>query len=448
MSSSHPSISRTEILDRRVELEPQLLPAQPIERILHACRLLWEERRFCLRLLLVALVGSIVVSLLLPPTYESNAVLIPSEPPSIGAMAKMGSLGNIASLAAGGGELMGMRAPEARFIAVLRSRTVADRLIDRFGLMTVYGTSLREGAWQALANHTVIIADRKTGLIFLTVQDRDRYRAARIVDGYVAELDRLSSELNIGAAHRERLFLEERVAIIKGQMDTTAEKLANFSSRHAVMAVEEQAKNLMESAARLQGQITALEAQRQGLEQIYNPNNVRVRQVGAQIAVLKQQLRQMRGSSAIPDTSPELMPSFADLPTLGVTYLNLWRENKILNTVYEVLTQQLELARVEEAKELPTVRVLDQPNVAEQRVRPRRKMIVLISCVLSLVFGVSWILLSEKLQTLDDQHPIKSLLTEIYGHMESNRSVDRMRGIRRFLLNRVKKFGHRWRNPA
>jgi len=181
MSSSHPSISRTEILDRRVELEPQLLPALPIERILHACRLLWEERRFCLRLLLVALVGSIVVSLLLPPTYESNAVLIPSEPPSIGAMAKMGSLGNIASLAAGGGELMGMRAPEARFIAVLRSRTVADRLIDRFGLMTVYGTSLREGAWQALANHTVIIADRKTGLIFLTVQDRDRYRAARTV---------------------------------------------------------------------------------------------------------------------------------------------------------------------------------------------------------------------------------------------------------------------------
>src|SRR5258706_25718 len=170
MSSPQPPISGGEILDGRVELEPQLLPALPIERILHACRLLWEERRFCLRLLLVALVGSIVVSLLLPPTYESNAVLIPSEPPSIGAMAKMGSLGNIASLAAGGGELMGMRAPEARFIAVLRSRTVADRLIDRFGLMTVYGTSLREGAWQALANHTVIIADRKTGLIFLTLQ--------------------------------------------------------------------------------------------------------------------------------------------------------------------------------------------------------------------------------------------------------------------------------------
>jgi capsule polysaccharide export protein KpsE/RkpR len=366
----------------------------------------------------------------------------------IGAMAKMGSLGNLASLASGGGEILGMRAPEARFIAVLRSRTVADRLIDRFGLMTVYRTSLREGAWQALANHTVIIADRKTGLIFLTVQDRDRYRAAQIVEGYVAELDRLSSELNIGAAHRERLFLEERVAIIRGQMDNAADKLANFSSTHAVMAVEEQAKTLMESGARLQGQITALEAQRQGLEQIYNPNNVRVRQIAAQIPALKQRLRQMRGSASVPDSSPDLMPSFAALPTLGVTYLNLWRENKILNTVYEVLTQQLELARVEEAKELPTVRVLDRPNVAEQRVWPRRKMIVLISCLLSLIFGVSWILLREKLQTLDDQHPIKSVLIEIYGHLERNRSVNRVLGVRRFLLRRVEKFGHRWRNPA
>jgi len=159
------------------------------------------------------------------------------------------------------------------------------------------------------------------------------------VEGYVSELDRLSSELNIGAsAHRERLFLEERVAVIKGQMDSAAEKLASFSSSHAIMAVDEQAKTMMESAARLQGQITALEAQRQGLEQIYNPNNVRVRQIAAQIASLKRELGQLRGFTPALDGSRELMPSFAALPALGMTYLNLWRENKILNAVFEVLT--------------------------------------------------------------------------------------------------------------
>ena len=448
MPSSQQFISRTEVMERAVEIESTAVPALPVERILQTCRLLWDERRFLLRLLLAALSGSIVVSLILPPTYESTAVLIPSEPPTVGAMAKLGGLGNIASLAAGGGELLGMRTPEARFIAILRSRTVADRLIDRFGLMKVYGASLRESAWQMLANHTFIVGDRKTGLIALTVQDQDRYRAAQMVEGYIAELDRLSSELNIGAAHRERLFLEERVAVIKEQMDTSAQKLASFSSTHGVMAVDEQAKMMMESAARLQGQMTALEAQRQGLEQIYTPNNVRVRQIGAQIAVLKQQLRQLRGSPATPDSPPELLPSFAALPTLGVTYLNLWRENKILNTVYEVLTQQLELARVEEAKELPTVRVLDRANVAELRVRPRRKMIVVISCLLTLVLGVGWILVREKMRARDDQDPIKSLWIEICGYLGQSRSAHRLREARLFLFRRMERFGNRRGNPA
>jgi capsule polysaccharide export protein KpsE/RkpR len=446
--SSQQFIARTDVIDRAVESEPCALPTVPIERVLRTCRLLWDERRFCLRLLLTALVGAIVVSLLLPPTYESNAVLIPSEPPTIGAMAKMGSLGNIASLAAGGGELLGMRAPEGRFVAILQSRTVADRLIDRFGLMKLYRASLRETARQILATRTFIVADRKTGLIVVTVQDCDRYRAAQIVEGYVAELDRLSSELNTGAAHRERLFLEERVAVIKEQMDAAAAKLANFSSTHGVMAVDEQAKTMMESAARLQGQITALEAQRQGLEQIYNPNNVRVRQIGAQIAALKQQQRKMRGSPAAPENSTELMPSFAALPTLGATYLNLWRENKILNAVFEVLTQQLELSRVEEAKELPTVRVLDRPNVAEMRVRPRRKMIVLVSCLLSLIFSVSWILVREKMRGLEDRHPLKSLCMEMAENFDRSRCGAWVRAARLLLLRERERFGSRRGNRS
>lgn len=448
MTPSQPFISRTDVIERAVEIEPTLRPPAPVERILAAGRLLWDERRFLLRVLWAALAGSIVISLLLRATYESTAVLIPSEPPTIGTMAKLGELGNIASLAAGGGELLGMRTPNARFVAILRSRTVGDRLLDRFGLMKVYGASLRENARQALANRTFIIEDRKTGLITLTVQDQDRYRAAQMVEGYVAELDHLSSELNIGAAHRERLFLEERVAAIKGQMDEAAQKLASFSSAHAVMAVDEQAKSMMESAARLQGQMTALEAQRQGLEQIYTPNNVRVRQVGAEIATLKRQLRQLRGSSATPDISPELMPSFAALPTLGMTYLNLWRENKILNAVYEVLTQQLELARVEEAKELPTVRVLDRPNIAELRVRPRRRLIVCVSCLLSLCLCAGWILAREKFRAMDDQHPIKSVWIEICDHLGRSRSADRLRGARLFLQRFWERFGNRRGNPA
>src|SRR5258708_454099 len=152
MPPTQPFISRTDVIERNVEIEHRALPAPPIEVVLRTCRQLWDERRFCLRLLLAALAGSTMVSLLLPPTYESTAVLIPSEPPTVGAMAKMGSLGNIASLAAGGGEVLGMRTPEARFVAILQNQTGADRLIDRFGLMKLYRGPLSENARQILAH--------------------------------------------------------------------------------------------------------------------------------------------------------------------------------------------------------------------------------------------------------------------------------------------------------
>src|SRR5262249_16225316 len=115
---------------------------------------------------------------------------------------------------------------------------------------------------------------------------------------------------------------------------------------------------MVESEATLEGQLVAAESELEGLEQIYTDNNIRVRSLRARIAALKQQVENFSGNKADP-TSPQSqiagdLPSLRKLPVVGVRWANLYREAKIQETVYEMLTQEYELAKIQEAKELPT----------------------------------------------------------------------------------------------
>jgi len=58
----------------------------------------------------------------------------------------------------------------------------------------------------------------------------------------------------------------------------------------------------------------------------------------------------------------QFMPSIRKLPLLGVTYADLYRRVMMQGTLYETLTKQYELARVQEAKEIPPIKVLDEPQ--------------------------------------------------------------------------------------
>src|SRR5260370_7889140 len=71
------------------------------------------------------------------------------------------------------GDLLGVKHSGALFVGVIQSRTVRDRLIEEFGLKRVYHASESEDARQALANHTGISEDRKSGIIAITVDDHD-----------------------------------------------------------------------------------------------------------------------------------------------------------------------------------------------------------------------------------------------------------------------------------
>ncbi len=422
-------------------------------------RLLWNQRKFLVRITAVGLVAATVIASLIPKRYEAFTQLMPPDAQSTsGGVAMLAALTAKAGNGFGGyvGDLLGMKNSGALFIGILRSDTVEDRLIDRFNLKKVYGARLYVDGRRALSDRTAISEDRKSGIITLTVTDRDPKRAAGLAGAYVEELDRLVAELSTSAAHRERVFLEDRLKAVKKDLDEAAEQFGQFASKNTAIDIKEQGRAMVEAAATLQGQLIATEAQLEGLKQIYTDSNVRVRSIKARIEELKRQLQKLGGAGSEGEPgksastqSDTLYPSIRKLPLLGVTYADLYRRTKIQEAVYETLTQQYELAKVQEAKETPSVKVLDAADVPEKKSFPPRLLIMFLGTILSLSFAVVWVLGSARWEDTDPQDPTKQFAQEVFQTLKAQIPWGAQNGTRlRRVTDRVRGRFARWRKTA
>jgi uncharacterized protein involved in exopolysaccharide biosynthesis len=395
-------------------------------RIFEHLRLLLRERSFLGRAFLTGLLAGCLLAFLIPSRYESSAQLMPPDNQGGSGLALLAAMSNKGGGSGGGGgamgavagDLLGLKSSGALFIGILNSRTVEDRLIDRFQLKKVYSLDLDEEARKRLAANTSVSEDRKSGIISITITDKDPKRAAAITQGYIEELNQLSAELSTSAAHRERVFLEGRLRAVKQDLDDASEKFSQFSSKNSTIDIKEQAKAMVEGASVLQGQLIAAESELKGLEQIYTPSNVRVKAVAARISELQRQLEKLSGRGYGDPEQPsdvprELYPSIRQLPLLGVTYADLYRRTRIQEIVYETLTQQFELAKVQEAKELPSVKVLDAARVPERKSFPPRLLITFGVAILFAVVGALVIFARTKWDNTDGSDPGKLFAKEV-----------------------------------
>jgi capsule polysaccharide export protein KpsE/RkpR len=378
----------------------------------------WRERRFIAKAFGVGLLVAALVSLLIPPKYESTTRIMPPEKQGLGGLAAMlaaagGGAGEGASSLVGGvvSDAMGIKSSGAIYIGVLNSATVQDTLIDHFNLRKVYGVEYQKDARERLAGATDINEDRKSGIISITVTDRSRERSMEMARAYVDGLNGLTAKLNTSAAHRERMFIEERLKTVKQDLDAASKDLSEFSSKNLTLDVKEQGKAMMEGTAALAGELIAAESELSGLEQIYTANNVRVRSLQARVGELKRKLSELRGSDT--DSNPagegaadDFGVSIAKLPALGVTYYDLYRRVKIQETVFEILTKQYELAKVQEAKEIPTIKVLDEAKLPETKSSPKRTIMTLAGAFLAAILATGYVMLSARLRTMSASHPL------------------------------------------
>jgi uncharacterized protein involved in exopolysaccharide biosynthesis len=421
----------TVIIETTIPVEPRSsarAESRSREDKITVLRLLWSRRAWIGRVVLVAIVLSIVVALLIPKEYVSTARLMPPDSQSGGGLAMLASLsgqaaGGISALA---GDLLGMKTSGALFISVIHSRTAEDRIVQQFDLKKVYATRWDDSARKRLEHNTAVSEDRKSGVLTLSVTDRDPQRAAAIARSYIDQLDTLVAQLNTSSAHRERVFLEGRLSNIKADLEAAEKDFSQFASKNGAIDITAQGRAMLQSAAGLQGEMIAAESELEGLRQIYSDNNVRVRSTEARIAELRSQLSKLGGkydpgaaSATSPDgssgASGDSYPTLRQLPILGVPYADKYRTLKVEEAVFETLTKQYELAKVQEAKEIPSVKVLDAPDIPERKSFPPRTLIVAGCAMLALAFSVLWILGAQRWRRIDPGDPGMVFAQEVYG---------------------------------
>jgi uncharacterized protein involved in exopolysaccharide biosynthesis len=412
------TLDRPEAIDPRIEEMEDHLSR---EKLLTRVRLFWAERRFFLRMAFVGLIVGTLTAFLIPNQFQSTGQLMPPDNQSSSNLALLAGMSNPGGVGMLAGDLLGIKSTGALFVGVLRSRTVEDRVVDRFNLKKIYGVSLQAQARQALSDRTVISEDRKSGIITITVTDRDPKRAAAMAAAYVEELNTLIAQLSTSSAHRERVFLEDRLGAVKQELEAAEKDFSEFASSKGAIDITEQGKAMVEAAATLEGQMIAAQSELQGLKQIYTANNVRVRATQARIDELHQQLRRLGGkaggrtqASADNANSDTPYPTLRQLPILGVPFADKLRRLKVEEAVFETLTKQNELAKVEEAKEVPEVKELDSPVVPEHKSFPPRLEIMILGTLCATIVGVGWVFGLARWQEIDSQDPRKMFAQEVF----------------------------------
>jgi capsule polysaccharide export protein KpsE/RkpR len=395
---------------------------------------LWGKRRLLARTAVVALILGLAFAFSMPKEYQSSARIMPPGN-SMGGAALLAALagragGNLGSLGAlAGGLLGGGSGNTALFMDLLRSGTVGGYLIDRFDLQHVYHKRYRIDTAKYLAHHTVIVDDKKSGVITLTFTDTDPVRARDIAQGYLDELNKLVNQTNTSSAHQERLFIEKRLKGAEADLEKAQQRMGEFSSTHSTIDLKEQARAMVDAASRLQAQLIVEQSGLDSLRQTYGDSNVRVRSAEARIAVLQSEIKKMSGSSkALPlddngtstgtDTasgshSEELYPPLRQLPRLAVPYADLYRTVRVQETVFELLTQQLEMARIQEAKDIPVVSVIDAPGVPEKKSFPPRLLVALFLTMIAVTITAVLLLTRLRWAAVRDDDPRKLLLRRI-----------------------------------
>ncbi len=333
---------------------------------------------------------------------------------------KAGSgLGSLAS------DVLGLKSSGALFVGILESRTVQDDLISRFNLRKIYGVSRWEDARADLKDKTEINEDRKSGIITVRISDRSPQRATAMAREYVEELNRVVAQVNTTAAHRERVFLEGRLSQVKQDLESAEKNFSQFASKNTALNIPEQGKAMIEATAALQGQLIATQTELESLKQMYTDNNVRVRSAQARVDELRRQLQKLGGKSDSETPTDNgnaqtIYPSIQQLPLLGVGYADLYRQTKIEETIFESLTQEYELTKVEEAKETPSVKVLDPANMPEKPSFPPRMLIALACSMLALAGAALIVLARARWDQTESNHPAKILAREVVQTMDAN----------------------------
>jgi capsule polysaccharide export protein KpsE/RkpR len=421
-------------------LQPAAVPPNWVKN----AALLWMFRRRLCRVVAISLVLSLTIAFLIPKRYTSTARMMPPDQSGSSTLmlaALAGHATGLSGLSALAGGLLSGHSSSALMVDLLRSGTVGGHLVARFHLQQVYGSRYRVDAAKKLAHRTTVTDDKKSGIVTVSVWDTDRVRARDLAQAYLDELNQMLSHTSASSAHQERLFIESRLRSVQNELENAQLDLSEFSSSHTAIDLKEQTRAVVDSGAKLQAQLLVEQSGLASLRQIYGDSNVRVRASEARIGALEHELRTLSGSSTVPASDEHAIslshdgqvdyPALRQLPRLAVPYADLYRKVKVRETVFDLLTQQYELARIQEAKDIPVISVVDAPGIAEKKSFPPRLLLALALTTLAFAAASAHLLLLNRWRQIEPSDLRRVLARQVRRSVERRIRLATGRGRRR-----------------
>jgi tyrosine-protein kinase Etk/Wzc len=335
-----------------------------------------------------------IVSLVLPPEYTATIVILPPQQGSSlsSALGDLGGLSSLASLASGA---LGGKDTQEMYVSMLKSESVEDSVIQRYGLLQQYHKKYYFDARKNLEWHTTIDGSKKDGLIRLSFEDHNPARAAEITNGYIETLRELSQHLAITEASQRRVIFEQQLDKAKTDLANSEEALKQTQLSTGFVQIDSQSRALIETAARIRAEIVAKEVQIQAMQTYAGEGNPDLQQQQQQLAGLRTQFNQLVGSNG---SSPDdLFLSKGNVPEAALEYARKLRDVKYNEAVFEALAKQLEVAKIDEAKEGGFLQVVNSALPPERRSFPKRTWITLGAAVFGLSLAILLALFQARL---------------------------------------------------
>ncbi len=329
-----------------------------------------------------ALILGALISLILKPTFTAKAVILPPQQQQSSASAMMGQLG--ALLGSGGGS-MGLKNPADMYVGFLESRTIADKIIAKFGLMSLYKTKKMQDTRTALAQHAQFELG-KDGLIHISVADRSAQRASDIANAYIDELYAMNSTLAISEAAQRRLFYDQELKAEKAALEVAESDLASTEERTGIIQLSGQAESIIRSIAELRAQISSREVQLEAMRTFATEQNPDVTMLQQEIAGLRQQLAKLQDDQQHLAPGDTQVPA-GKVPAEALEYVRKLREVKYHETLFDLLSRQYEAARIDEAKSAPIIQVVDRAVPPDKKSGPH-------GSIITPIFGIIGFLLA------------------------------------------------------
>ena len=380
-----------------------------------------KHRRMIVRNIFVAVFVMAVISFFLPKTYTATTTLLPPDESS-----KNGLRGLLSNSPAAMLDIPGMPASSSEiFVEILKSRTVTQGVLAtkykyqgrEKTLFEFLSGSNKTKAFDKLKERTVISANEQ-GVIQIDVELSSPQLAAQVARQYVACLDQVNQAKSLSRAKNSRIYIEQQLEVTNKNLKDAAQALADFQGKFKAVNLEEQTRVAIEKAGEIKGTIMAKEVELEVARQTMKKGNPVILRFQKELDELKKQFDHLQfGNTVPPGEKKDYFIPFSDVPEIGLQYAELIREVKVQETVWQLLNQQYYSAKIQEARDTPTVQVLDEAVPPEKRTSPKRKLILLVTAFLTFAFSIIGAFVmefAEKIKTREMQsHKVHGMVSEL-----------------------------------